>query len=144
MMTIGDIRAATTVVTTLREDWDHRAVESAISELAGGNYTHADILHACTVIATDRRNMAPVTLSLKAPDLIARAHPTTQRRRGFRPSRTNPGFVCDVCLKTPDVCEAENAIVHPDRAHEFVSVRDADGQRGRPIPIPDLFAMPEN
>lgn len=131
-MTIGAIRAATTVITTEREDWDHRAVESAISQLAAGNYTHADIMQACITIAQDRRNHAPVTLAMKAPDLIARAHATTHRRPVYRPGQTDPGKVCDVCLKTEDVCQATAANRGNNWDHAFLSIAEAGAKRTMP------------
>jgi hypothetical protein len=144
MMTIGDIRAATTVITTIREDWPHHAVESAFAELAGGQYTHADILQAAITIATDRRNNAPVTLAMKAPDLIARMHATTHRRPVYRPGRNDPAMICDICLRTEDVCQGSAANRGTNWDHAFESVRDADEKRGGRVPIPDLFMMPED
>ena len=141
MMTVGDIRAATTVVTTIREDWHHGAVESGIAELAAGSYTHADILQACITIAQDRRNNAPVTLAMKAPDLIARAHATTHRRPVYRPGQTDPNRTCDECGLTEDLCQASAGNRGSNWTHAFVSVRDAER---RNLPIPDLYKMPED
>jgi hypothetical protein len=144
MMTIGDIRAATTVIRSIREDWAYDAIEAGISTLADGNYSHADILHACITIAQDQRNMAPVTLAMKAPDLIARAHATTHRRPVYRPGRNDPAMICDVCLRTRDVCEASAGNRGSNWDHVFVSVRDADIRDGRVLVPPGLFAMPED
>jgi hypothetical protein len=129
MMTIPDINALTVVVRTLREDWaDQRAVRDQITQLAE-NYDQPDIAYAAVVIARDLQNRSPVTLSIKAPDIIARLH--TRPSSGPRtpgPSTLEDNWRCDVCGLRVDQCQA-SAGNRGDDWHEFMSVADAEAQR---------------
>lgn len=151
MMGIGDIRAAVTVIRSIREDWDYRAIEQAISDLAAGDYDHPDILAACITIARNQDNRAPITLKLKAPDVINQARGGDRTpRRSYRPGRTDTRYVCDYCLKPESHCQLTAANTGELRDHDYISVADADRERAkartgqrRTLPVPDLFKMPD-
>lgn len=152
MMTIGDITALARMVCTLREDWGgyNRAVEVQIAKLAE-DYDHPDVAYAAIQIARDHSNRAPVTLTIKAPDLIARMHAaTTNGPRTPGPSLRGEGWLCDTCGLPHHTCQA-NAGNRGDDYHPFVSIADAEAQRDaeweqagkvRRVLIGDLFTMP--
>jgi len=152
-MTIPDINALTVVVRTLREDWDQRAVRDQVTQLAE-DYNQPDIAYACVAIARDLQNRAPVTLSIKAPDVIARLH--TRPSNGPRtpgPATLEDSWRCDVCGLRVDQCQA-SAGNRGDDWHAFVSVAAAEAARDaewtqqgkvRRVAIPaDLFTMPDD
>jgi hypothetical protein len=140
MMTVGDIRAAAGVVRTLRiDDWLHHLVEAQVAQLAE-DYTHEDVLYACVVIARDPSNRAPMTLSLKAPDIIAKLHAKTAGPRTPGPDKIDKGRLCFVCNRREDRCQS-SAANQGDDHHAFVSMRDAEAQLGDGHRTIDLPAM---
>jgi hypothetical protein len=154
MMTIGDITALARMVCTLREDWSqqYRAVEAQITKLAE-DYDHPDVAYAAVQIARDHTNRAPVTLTIKAPDLIARLHATTTNGpRTPGPAAFDDQWKCDTCGLRQDVCQA-SAGNRGDDYHPFVSIADAEAQRNaewalagkerRTIPT-DMFTLPSD
>ncbi|HEY3559633.1 MAG TPA: hypothetical protein VGL05_19325 [Kribbella sp.] len=155
-MTLPHVRAACIVVQTLREDWDRRAVEGQVTELAD-TYDHPDVLYACVVVARDLNNRAPTMLTVKASDIISRLHSKTATVRTATPGRRDEQFLCDVCNKPQGTCESVPTNLD-GRDHSFVSIRRAEAEREReraannPIRVEakaevarhktDLFAMP--
>ena len=82
MMTLPHIRAACVVVQTLRDDWDRRAVEGQVTELAD-LYDHPDVLYACVAIARDLNYRAPIMLTTSP----ARAFNETPLSTSLSPKR---------------------------------------------------------
>ena len=105
-MTLPHIRAACVVVQTLREEWDRRAVEGQVTELAD-LYDHPDVLYACVTIARNLDNRAPVTLTMKAGEIIGRLHAKTATVRTRTGGRRNDQYACDTCGLTRDLCEQQ-------------------------------------
>jgi hypothetical protein len=154
MMTIPDLSALTVVVRSLREDWDHRAIRDQLTKLAE-DYDHPDVAYAAVQIARDHSNRAPVTLTIKAPDLIARLHATTSTGpRTPGPASRDASWLCDTCGRRHDQCVAVRPGIDDD--HPFVSIAEAEAQRdaewalaGKPrrsLPAgaADLFTLPED
>lgn len=155
-MTIGNIKAAAQQIRTIREDWDQRAVTDQVNTLAA-EYNHRDVVYACITIAEDLNNRAPVTLSIKAADVIAKLHEKTKMPRTFSAGRRDDAFLCDTCSKTESNCMS--AATNLDGSdHLFKSIRQAEAEREkqRTVNSPermeakaefarhkgDLFAMP--
>lgn len=155
-MTLPHIRAACIVIQTIREDWDRRAVEGQVTELAD-NYDHPDVLYACVAIARDLNNRAPTMLTIKAGDIIGRLHAKTATVRTHSAGRRDEQFLCDVCNKPQGTCESVPTNLD-GRDHSFVSIRRAEvlreQERAANSPIraeakaefarhkTDLFALP--
>jgi len=128
-MTIGNIKAAAAVVRTIREDWDQRAVTDQVNTLAA-EYTHRDVVYACITIAEDMNNRSPITLSIKAADVIAKLHEKTRTPRTYSAGRRDDAFLCDVCNKTEANCMT--AATNLDGSdHLFKSIRQAEVERER-------------
>ena len=127
MMTIGNIKAAAMQIRTIREDWDLRTVTDQINTLAS-EHNHRDVVYACITIAEDMNNRSPVTLSIKAADVIAKLHEKTRIPRTFSAGRRDEGFLCDVCTKTEAQCQS--AATNLDGIdHAFKSIRKAEAER---------------
>lgn len=128
-MTIGNIKAAAAVVRTIREDWDQRAVTDQVNTLAA-EYTHRDVVYACITIAEDMNNRSPITLSIKAADVIAKLHEKTRAPRTYSAGRRDDAYLCDVCNKTEANCMT--AATNLDGTdHLFKSIRQAEVERER-------------
>lgn len=126
-MTIGNIKAAAQVVRTIREDWDFRSVTDQVNTLAA-EYTHRDVVYACITVAEDLNNRSPVTLSIKAADVIARLHEKTRSPRTFSAGRRDEQFLCDTCNKPEGTCMS--AATNLDGSdHLFKSIRQAEAER---------------
>lgn len=156
MMTIGNIKAAVAVVRTIREDWDQRSVGDQVNTLAA-EHTHRDVVYACITIAEDINNRSPVTLSIKAADVIAKLHEKTRSPRTYSAGRRDEQFLCDTCNKPEGTCMS--AATNLDGIdHMFKSIRQAEAEReqqraaNNPIRVEakaevarhkgDLFALP--
>lgn len=129
MMGIGDIKAAVTVVRTIREDWPQRAVEGQVTELAD-NYPHPDVLYACVAIAEDRNNQFAATLSMKAPQVLERLHTKTATVRTRTGSHGRKGFLCDICNKTQAECQTSVSNINGSD-HAFISAAAGQAERER-------------
>lgn len=128
-MTIGNIKAAAMQIRTIREDWDLRQVTDQVNTLAA-DYTHRDVVYACITVAEDMNNRSPVTLSIKAADIIAKLHEKTRSPRTFSAGRRDDAFLCDVCNKTEAQCMS--AATNLDGVdHMFKSIRYAEQERER-------------
>lgn len=155
-MTIGNIKAAAMLIRTIREDWDLRGVTDQVNTLAA-EYNHRDVVYACITVAEDMNNRSPVTLSIKAADIITKLHEKTRSPRTFSAGRRDDGFLCDVCNKTEAQCQS--AATNLDGIdHAFKSIRYAEQERERERAVnspvraeakaefarhkTDLFAMP--
>lgn len=134
-MTISNIKAAAVVVRTIREDWDQRTITDQVNTLAA-EYNHRDVLYACVTIAEDMRNRSPVTLSIKAADIIAKLHEKTRTPRTYSAGRRDDGFLCDVCNKPQAQCQT--AATNLDGIdHAFKSIRHAEQERERQRAVPN-------
>lgn len=155
-MTIGNIKAAAMQIRTIREDWDLRQVTDQVNTLAA-DYTHRDVVYACVTVAEDLNNRSPVTLSIKAADIITKLHEKTRTPRTFSAGRRDDAFLCDTCSKTEANCMS--AATNLDGSdHLFKSIRQAEAEREKqraansPTRVEakaevarhrgDLFAMP--
>jgi hypothetical protein len=127
VMTIPIIKGLTVLIRSIREDWDARAVEQAITTLADDGYSPADISAACVEIASDHRNRAPVTLSIKAPELIEKRHVQTARPKAGLKSRDD-SYLCDVCGLNEAACQATAGNLN-GRDHPFITARAAQTAR---------------
>lgn len=127
MMTIAQIKGLTVLIRSTREDWDARAIDQAITTLADEGYTPADVTAACVEIAGDARNRAPITLSLKGPELIEKRHVQTARPKAG-PARRDDGYLCDVCGLNEATCQATAGNLD-GRDHTFITVRAAQAER---------------
>lgn len=126
-MTIGNIKAAAAQIRTIREDWDQRTVTDQVNTLAA-EYNHRDVAYACITIAEDLNNRSPVTLSIKAADIIAKLHEKTRAPRTFSAGRRDEQFLCDVCNKPESACMS--AATNLDGSdHLFKSIRQAEVER---------------
>lgn len=128
-MTIGNIKVAAMQIRTIREDWDLRSVTDQVNTLAA-EYNHRDVVYACIAIAEDMNNRSPVTLSIKAADVITKLHEKTRTPRTYSAGRRDDGFLCDVCNKTEAQCQS--AATNLDGIdHAFKSIRYAEQERER-------------
>lgn len=128
MMTVGEINGLGVYLRSIREEWDTAAIRTAINKLVSDGFDQADIAEAAVAIARDRSNRAAVTISIKAPELIARKHAKNVVPRTPGPTRRDDDFLCDVCGLTEDRCLAHAANVG-GRDHAFVTVSTAQAQR---------------
>jgi hypothetical protein len=128
----GDIKAAYTVIGSLRmemaDQWDRRATEAQIEELAG-KYDHPDVMWVCVTVARDPSNRSPVMLATLAPRILEKLHakvasnPT--RSTG---NRRDDKYLCDTCSLTRNLCEQQAGNL--DGAdHTFKTIRDAEAER---------------
>jgi hypothetical protein len=132
-MLLGDIKAAYTVIGSLRMDmadqWDRRQTEAQIQELAG-TYDHPDVLWICCVVARDPNNRAPVMLQKLAPRIYEKLHAKVASNPTPGPRKTEGGFLCDICTKPEGQCQS--AVTNLNGIdHAYVSAKRAQDERDR-------------
>ena len=127
MMELGNVRAAVTVVRTIRDDWDQRSIQGQIEQMSL-EYPHADVLYAAVTIAEDRRNGSPVTLSMKAGEVLNRLHAKTPAARPGKRRQGQEQWLCDVCGLTRDLCEQQAGNLDGSD-HQFKTIKDAEAER---------------
>ena len=127
MMTIPQIKGLTVLIRSTREDWDARSIEQAITNLTNDGYAAPDITAVCVEIASDTRNRAPITLSIKGPELIEKRHAQTDRPK-TGPLRRDDDYLCDVCGLNEPTCQS-TAGNTDGRDHPFITVRTAQQER---------------
>lgn len=132
MMLAGDIKAAFTVIGSLRMDmadqWDRRYTEAQITELAG-KFDHPDVLWVCVVVGRDPQWRSPEMLTILAPKILTELH----AKQASNPTRRTGGpiknqYACDTCSLTRDLCEQQAGNLN-GADHTFKTIRDAEAER---------------
>lgn len=131
-MLAGDIKAAFTVIGSLRMDmadqWDRRYTEAQIEELAG-KYDHPDVLWVCCVVARDPNNRSPVMLTTLAARILEKLHAkqaSNPTRRTGVPVKNQ--YACDTCGLTRDLCEQQAGNLN-GADHLFKTIAAAEAER---------------
>lgn len=129
-MGIGDIRAAVTVVLSIRDDWaEHRRAVAGQIEALAGDYDHPDVLYVAVVVARNPDNRSPSMLTTLAPKILAKLH----AKQASNPTRGTGGriknqYACDTCGLTRDLCEQQAGNL--DGAdHLFKTITQAEAER---------------
>lgn len=135
-MELGNIRAAVTVVRTIRDDWDQRMIQGQLEQMSL-DYPHADVLYAAVVIAEDRRNGSPVTLTMKAGDILDVLHAKTPTRKPAARRGGQEQWLCDVCGLTRHQCEQQAGNLN-GADHLFRSITDAEAEREKQRHVRDF------
>lgn len=130
-MDLGNIKAAVSVVRTIREDWPIRAVEGQVTELAD-NYPHPDVLYVCVAVAEDKNNQFASTLTMRAPTILDRLHSKTAtvRTRNGSSGRRDDSYLCDVCTKPERDCQTAATNLN-GADHPFKTIAAAEIERER-------------
>jgi hypothetical protein len=81
-------------------------------------------------IAENRNNHAPVTLTMKAKDLIAELYAKTSVNRTPGPGKTDKGSLCDICTKPESDCQSAATNLNGSD-HAFVNMARAEFNRNQ-------------
>lgn len=126
-MELGNVRAAVSVVRTIRDDWDQRMVQGQIEQMSL-EYPHKDVVYAAIEIAEDLRNGSPVTLTMKAGDILEKLHAKTPTRKPGTRRGGQEQWLCDVCGMTRHQCEQQAGNLNGED-HTFRSITAAEADR---------------